>query len=319
MKKIIFTFTLALLLLEMMNTISVYAEELKPSTQKVEVDINEKNFPNEYVRYIVKEKIDKNNDNILQETEINNVTKLSITAQEDSNEGLGGFKEDVYTVIDCKGLEYFTNLNELYIYVDWKTSQSGLKNFNKVYKLKNLTKLTIYGDAKVKKWRFDKLPNLKELSMTTVFQIKKIRFGRNIEKLTMQYVGGTANVNLSKVKKLKKFSARDYALKKIKFGTNKKLRRIDIWSSSGNVNKTIQSLDVSGLKNLRYLDLTGLKNLKQLKFGKNTKLKRVWIIAGEKFKTIDFKECRISKVICLNKGVKVKNLWGGYKGLLQFL
>ena len=84
------------------------------------------------------------------------------------------------------------------------------------------------------------------------------------------------------------------------------------------MNKTIKSIDVSGLNNLKYLNLTGMENLKQVKFGKNKKLKRVWINAGEKFKEIEFKDCRISKVVCLNKGVKVKNLWSGYKGLLQF-
>ena len=318
MKKVILTIALTFMLFGMSNMI-VYAEELKTDTQKTEATITETNFPNEYVRQIVKDKIDKNNDNILQESEINAVTKLSIPAQEAADEGVGDYEASVYEIIDCKGLEYFTNLRELYIYVDWKSNQSGLKNFNKVYQLKKLTKLTVYGDAKVKKWRLDKLPNLKELTLTTVSKVKKIRFGTKIEKLKLYNVSGTANVNLSKAKKLEKIWARDYNLKKLNFGTNKNLRRINIWSTSGNVNKTIKSIDVSGLKNLKYLNLTGMENLKQVKFGKNKKLKRVWINAGKKIKEIDFKDYRISKVVCLNKGVKVKNLWSRYKGLLQFL
>ncbi len=319
MKKILLTITLAVILFGTNSSGYVYAESFKTSIQNADVAISEENFPNAYVRYIIKEKIDKNNDNMLSENEINTVTKLSIPAQEAADDNVGGFDKSVYDTIDCKGLEYFTNLQELHIYVAQNAKQSGLKNFNQVYKLNKLTKLTISCDSKVGTWYFDKLPDLKELHLVAISKVKKIRFGKKIEKLTLESVSGTAKLNLSKVKKLEKFSACDYNLKKINFGTNKNLQKIDIRSSSGKSNKTIKSIDVSGLKNLKRLNMTELKKLKHVKFGNNRKLKRVWIIAGEKFKEIDLKNCRISKVICLNKGVKVKNLWSGYKGLLQFL
>ena len=54
-----------------------------------------------------------------------------------------------------------------------------------------------------------------------------------------------------------------------------------------------------------------------INFGKNKKLVEVSIDA-KRLKSINLKGCRVSKQISLTKGTKIKNLWKGYKGVINY-
>lgn len=317
MKKIILTIILTLMLLGINNTISVYAQDTTTVNEE-DIKIDETNFPNRFLREKIQETIDKNHDNVLQEKEINEVTVFSLSLESYYEEN-PDTKENYY-ILDCKGLEYFKNLKILYLDVcrhEYDSDQRGYVNFNSIYQLKNLEKLTLVGDNLVEKWYFNKLPSLKELKLEGIVKVKKMKFGKNLEKITLYSVTSEKKLDLSSVKKLKKFSARGINFPKVKFGKNKHLKAIDIWAAQGGKIKTIKAIDVSGLKNLKYLRISDCTKLKSVKFGKNKKLVEVSIDA-KRLKSINLKGCRVSKQISLTKGTKIKNLWKGYKGVINY-
>ena len=74
--------------------------------------INAKNFPDTIVREYVSEKIDKNNDGYLSKKEISAVKTIIIDKNNLYWENKEKLKED-YEIIDCKGLEIFTNVEKV--------------------------------------------------------------------------------------------------------------------------------------------------------------------------------------------------------------
>ena len=76
------------------------------------VKINAKNFPDTIVREYVSEKIDKNNDGYLSKKEISAVKTIIIDKNNLYWENKDKPKED-YEIIDCKGLEIFTNVEKV--------------------------------------------------------------------------------------------------------------------------------------------------------------------------------------------------------------
>ena len=252
MKKILLTITLAVILLGIISPGYVYAEDSKTGIQNADVAISEENFPNEYLREEVLEKADKNNDGYLQTQEIKFTTSLNIEVEYDYSKDADSRKDN--PIVDCKGLEYFTNLEELFlsntIYGNY-SGKRGYINFDKVYQLKKLKKLTIFGDNLVNKWYFNRLPNLNELQLSGISKVKKIKVGKKLRTIEIEGLHGQIELDLSGAKNLKTFSANTFHIKKLKFGRNNKLRTIDIWENSENKNKTLKKINVSKVKNLR--------------------------------------------------------------------
>ena len=106
------------------------------------IEINEKNFPSEYVRELVSESFDSNNDNQLSQNEIDAVTELWIDP-DDTYTYMDGLDNSnyKYSVIDCRGLEIFKNVEKIRICVeivehnDEIIEEYGLLNFEKLYEL----------------------------------------------------------------------------------------------------------------------------------------------------------------------------------------
>ena len=205
MKKLVLVTALIMMIWGISNTMSVYANEMEKS-----IKINETNFPNKFLREKVKDKVDKNNDNILQESEINDVKEFSLSLESYYlsyyNDTDPELKENYY-ILNCKGLEYFKNIEELYLDVsryEYDSDKRGYVNFNNIYQLKNLKKLTITGDNIVKKWYFNKFPKLKELKLEGIVKIKKIKFGKNLKNLTMSSIRGKEKTRFIKSKRIGK-------------------------------------------------------------------------------------------------------------------
>ncbi len=78
--------------------------------QSKEIEINETNFPDAIFREYISNKFDVDNDNILSEDEMLNVTEIGVGEKDE----YGCFNIDLSDVSDCKGIEFFTNLREFY-------------------------------------------------------------------------------------------------------------------------------------------------------------------------------------------------------------
>ena len=224
-----------------------------------------------------------------------------------------------YSIIDCTGLDMFENVKELYIYVAKAGKDYGIKNFNALYKLKNLRSIRIEGNTRTKQYDFGKFPQLKYIEMDSIKNADKIVFGgkSKVRNIYLRSISGKANLNLSKVKYLQKIDTISYNLRSIKFGSNKKLKKIEMSYYSGDSNKTIKRIDVSGVKNLEYLCLTKMKNLKTLKIGKLNQLEEIFVNSG-KVKNVDISKCNMLRKVTLSH-MGIKKLKVGEKQKIKYL
>lgn len=133
------------------------------------IEINEKNFPSEYVRELVSQSFDSNNDNQLTQNEIDAVTELRIDP-DDTYTYMDGLDNSnyKYSVIDCRGLEIFKNVEKIRICVeivehnDEIIEEYGLLNFEKLYELDKVKELFISGEKYKAKYELNRFPNLEK-------------------------------------------------------------------------------------------------------------------------------------------------------------
>lgn len=99
-------------------------QSVSSEQQTASVAIDEKNFPDENLRAIVLKKIDTDGDGMLSLAERNAVTTLSIRCSQEAKNILGftekeensiGYRWYTGKAVDLTGLEYFTNLDTLYL------------------------------------------------------------------------------------------------------------------------------------------------------------------------------------------------------------
>ena len=127
------------------------------------IEINEKNFPSEYVRELVSQSFDSNNDNQLTQNEIDAVTELRIDP-DDTYTYMDGLDNSnyKYSVIDCRGLEIFKNVEKIRICVeivehnDEIIEEYGLLNFEKLYELDKVKELFISGEKYKAKYELNR-------------------------------------------------------------------------------------------------------------------------------------------------------------------
>lgn len=263
-------------LVSLISTTSVYAQEI---TNDIKLD--ETNFPNAFVREVLYDEVDQNGDYILQKSEIDKTTSLTFNTDEVVNSE--NYKPEVHSRIDCKGLEYFQNLEGLYIATYRKDGEKyGMVNFNSIYQLENLKRLYIKNDnQKNKRWYFDKFPNLKELYLETISGIDVLKFGDKIKILELKSITGKAKIDLSKLKALKQFTGESIGVPEIKFGKNRKIKKLKITAPFRKSRYDLKRIDISGLTNLKSLRLFEVNKLKKIKFGKINNLREIKISGGK--------------------------------------
>lgn len=267
------------------------------------IKFNKKNFPNEFLRQVIYDEVDVNEDGYLSKKEINTTEELEInmyrlgTNHEDGciDCGTAYSKEDwsKYCIFNCKGLEYFKNLKklEISVYTDYYNLgiKCRIKNLDKLNNLTKLEKLTLSGDKVTEKIDLSKLKKLKKLTVDFY----------NLEK-----------INLKGLKKLKDLSIYKGKIKKIDVSENKNLK--DIYISS----KNLKNIDLSTNKNLEEIMIQSDK-LKKLDLSNNKKLTYVSTITP-KLKNINLKGCKkikkfsiegIYKKIDLSTNTSLKKIW----------
>lgn len=320
MKKTILTIIMFLLLTGTMGK-DIYAGK---------VEINETNFPDKMLRDEVL-KNEWHRDGMLSKKEALDITNIKISLIQELNSDFETESVDMnknYSIINCKGLEYCKNLNELYLAVSgidakrYKYKTRTIKNFNKVYRLKKIQKLTVLGDKSKKTWYFNRFPNLTTLTLGGGMN-GKVRLGKKIKNIYIinsveidsrkkdsGYVGKNV-LDLSKAKNLKRFCAEGFYTN-VKFGKNRKLEKIEILNHSKRKNVKVKTLDFRELKNIKKISITGCSKLKKVSLNNNIKLKKI-DICSKALKEIDVKDCTALKNITVYRNTKVKNLGKGYK------
>ena len=316
-----FLLTLAMVcVLAGMSAGNIYAEG---------VAINQKNFPDDLLRSTVAVN-QWNRDGKLEKNEIKDVTKMKLNLVQELYSDSENNSVDMtknYSVINCKGLEYFDNLKELYLSVsgidakEYRYRKRNLKNFHQVYRLKKIEKLTVLGDNTKKVWKFNQFPKLTTLKIGGGMT-GTIRLGKNLKNLYIvgleeadtlrsdDGLRGKSTLNLSKADKLRKFYA-EGLYTNVKFGNNKNLRKINISNNGTEKNVKTKTLNFKGLKNVNSIEISGCNRVKNVKLGNHKKLKRI-SICSKALKEIDVKGCKALRIISVYRNTKVKNLGKGY-------
>lgn len=216
-----------------------------------DVEINETNFPDEYLRYIVTKTADKDKNNVLSQEEIVAVTELSFPSHL-LYDPLG----------DLTGLEYFTNLESLSISSSTLT-ELDFSNFPKLTTLKcygiNLTSLNVSQNTELTTLdcSSNKLTSL-DLSNNTKLETVKVN-GNSLTSLTLGNNTSLVDLNCD----------------------NNSLTELDVSGCTAlqvlgcSYNKLV-SLDFSKNTELTELSVKSNYNLTSLDVTKCTKLKKIY-------------------------------------------
>ena len=231
---------------------------LFPATAKAaDVEINETNFPDDNFRAFVKdEDIDTDEDGYLSKAEIKAVQELYI------------FDEDI---ANLKGIEYFTNLRELYCH----------ENKIKKLDLSALTKLEVLNcsDNKLKTLDVSNMPFLEKLYCSSNL-LTKLDISSNKElKRLICYSNEITALDITKNTKLELLDCEDNALTSLNVTKAPELRALICYENE------ISTLNVT--KNPELLTLRCEKNkLSKLDISKNPKLSILGCY-GNNIKTVD--------------------------------
>lgn len=247
--------------------------------------INAKNFPDTIVREYVAEKIDKNNDGYLSKKEISAVKTIIIDKNNLYWENKEKPKED-YEIIDCKGLEIFTNVEKVKLttYCDTYVSEYGnIKNIKVLTKLTKIKNLEISG-VNNSNYDFTKLNNLERLCIKST-KLKKLNLSKNVKlkNLKLAYNPLLKKINLTKNKNLEKINLYGSGVKKFTLGKNNKIKNAN-------------------------LNCTFISNYEKCNF--NPKILKTLKICNTQIKKVNLKKYKNLKKLSVTKEVKVI----GYKG-----
>ena len=248
-----------------------------------DIPLDKKHFPDSNLRMILSRKVDRNDDGILQKSEIKRVTHLSVYAPVDK-------KENTDVVINIKGLGYLKNLEKITIRGEVKFPNNfKFSKFKKLKKFrwdtgklcnstldlsgaKNLENVLINAD--IKKYKFGKLKKL-----------KKVCLGCNSQR--------AGKLDLSQVTNLQDLTIFGVELKNIRLGNQKKLKNIGIYHV-----KFLKELDLTQMEELKNLSVEKCSNLKFIKFNKAAKLKSISIF-----------DCNKLRSLILQKSGNIKSMW----------
>ena len=258
--------------------IPVFAAEtqsVSSEQQTASVAIDEKNFPDENFRAIVLKKIDTDGDGMLSLAERNAVTTLSIRCSQEAKNILGFTEKEGNSIgyrwyngkaVDLTGLEYFTNLDTLY--------------------LSNIDPVGL---------PLDKLINLREVYFTSM-PVVSLDFSQNkkLENIYCRCFNLLESINLQGLDQLPKLTLSKCNLNSLDLSSNTNLKEIYLdnnkFHSINLSNNTLcerldfegiplTELDISGLNQLTYLNIDGCAfdevNADTLKVSENTKLEEL--------------------------------------------
>ena len=212
-------------------------EEAGNTTEITEsVEINETNFPDPIFNQYVRSAHDTDKDGVLSPQEIAGVTSINMNYYEDSSDSDDKFKE----LKSVKGIEFFTNLQNLYC---GGTQISELDVSNNP----NLTSL-VFAETLVSKLNVSKNVNLQTLNCSNT-QISELDLSNNIA-LEYLYCSNTqiSELDLSNNPNLRSLECSNTQISKLDLSNNPSLTILDCQ------NTQISELD--SIKNIDWVSLT---------------------------------------------------------------
>lgn len=235
-----------------------------------DVEINETNFPDESVRYVVK-KADKDKNNVLSQEEIAAVTELK-------------FSSYPAPLADMTGLEQFTNVETLSI-----SSSSMTEMDCSIFP--KLTTLKCGSNSSVKKLDVSKNTELVtldcsgdkiealDLSSNTKLETAKVN-SNNLSVLTLGdntnlkelncYNNKLTELNVSGCTALEKLTCSNNMLVNLDLTNNTELKELYV-----NNNRTLKSLDITKCTKLTKIDTRYTEAMKELDLRNNSALENV--------------------------------------------
>ena len=243
------------------------------------VEINEDNFPDTIFREYVKKQFDKDTNNSLSETEIENVKKIDVGVEEYENIG------------SLQGIEYFKNLTEL----DCRNLKSVTKiDTSSFLHLQTLVCLNT---------------GITELDVSFNTELKMLLCG--MTKIT--------ELDLTNNKKLVNLNCHGTDLTSLDLTANSELKTLDCYSSNKLTNLNVEKNDkleklwCYNSEKLEKLDVSKNKNLKDLRCD-YTKIKTLDLSANSELERLN---CSHTDIIGLdvtqNKKMKSLNCENNYK------
>lgn len=304
--------------------------EAEETTDPIVVEINETTFPDARLRANVTAKVDTDHDGKLKQSEIDAVKKFSwypFKNSDDYDEESESVKEQ-YTqndfVVDLKGMEYFNSLNELSLLfhggvdqtVGQKAHLTKVKNFDCLYSLNSLKKLSIY-NADLTSISTVKFSSLEKLTLYELDQIKTLKINsKTIRSLWVEDSASLKTLDLTKASALKtlvvqsndslnkvSFAKKNPAITKLQYRGNKKIKKLNL-NALANLKtlflseSNIKALSVDQCKKLSVLQLEQMPKLKTLNLRKNKKLKEFYSDCTKKISVFD-----------LQKNNQLETLW----------
>ena len=210
-----------------------------------------------------------------------NVTGNLRTYIRNSNTGIHDTLIEDYEIIDCKGLEIFTNVEKVKLttYCDTYVSEYGnIKNIKVLTKLTKIKNLEISG-VNNSNYDFTKLNNLERLCIKST-KLKKLNLSKNVKlkNLKLAYNPLLKKINLTKNKNLEKINLYGSGVKKITLGKNNKIKNANLNCTfisnyeKCNFNpKTLKTLKICNTQ-IKKVNLKKYKNLKKLSVTKEVKV-----------------------------------------------
>lgn len=268
-----------------------------------DVVIDEKSFPDGFLRSYVLKNIDTNKDRVLQREEAEAVTKLNLdkfeTLMDADGDGYVYFKEEDFA-FDCKGLEYFTNAEVLRLRLsggkttEGKTYPVKVSNGDMIYKLRKLKELKLNkGDYQ----SFDSsyFPEIEKLSLYGFNRIEKVNLKGNPKLWSLHMEDMSIDtIDVSDYGSMTYMDMYGVDVKNIKFGSkNKVLKtlRYSYFHSNDHITR-LKTLDLSKLTGLKRLSLNDIKTLKKIDLSQNRKLCKFGIAFCEKITEISLVNCK---------------------------
>lgn len=234
------------------------------------VDINETNFPDENFRKYVKDNFDLNKDNKLTKQEQLNATWPATGARKQLQVNAD--------VKDVKGIEYFTEIHEVWFYSKY------VKNVD----LSKLTKLKVFKGSKSALTSLD-LSNcniLEEINFPDNKNLTEVKLPQTttLKELDMNSCN-ISSIDLDKATALEKIQLGKNNFTTIDVSKNIAVKSLALYQDQNNPKDKLKTLDVTNNVNLEVLSIEGNKGLNP-DISKNVKLKQ-YVITNNNIDKLD--------------------------------
>ena len=220
------------------------------------ISIDEAHFPDAEFRRYIKDKLDKNKDEVLSSDEIAQVTEIS-------SFGIPNMGVPYYDVRNLQGIEYFTSLRILTIARLKVSDLEAVKN-------PNLQELNCNGCTELKTINVNKFPLLETLWVSGCKNLESLTLTNCSNLINLDIMGtNISTIDLTHNSKLIYLNIGSTPMTHVDLSQNVALQKIECLMNN------LESLDVSNNLELKEIFWFGSTTIKGIDVTKNTKLEKL--------------------------------------------